>query len=137
MTYPEHIMKEARGIFESVIKHRDNQNMFVSKHLETELYEVLDIAAAIQAAETRGHNQALEDVAGGLRDANKRIGAVSTPIMQGDNLAILLCSWFDDHENEEGELGWTAAANYGCEEVLNGVRDHYETAIIALKKGGE
>lgn len=56
------------------------------------------------------------------------LGGITTPRMNGDNLAVLLCSYFDnpDQPNED-ETGWTADAMAGCEEVLAAIRLHYET----------
>ena len=42
---------------------------------------------------------------------------VSTPSMNGDNLAILLCSFFDDGGPDVDEHGWSQAALAGFEEV--------------------
>ncbi len=48
--------------------------------------------------------------------------------MEGDNLAVLLCSYFDnpDQPNDD-ETGWTPDAISGCEEVLAAIRAHYCT----------
>lgn len=56
----------------------------------------------------------------------ERLGGISTPMMSGDNLAILLCTFFDnpDQENDE-ESSWTSDAISGMYEVLDAVHKHY------------
>lgn len=56
-----------------------------------------------------------------------RLGGIRTPRMNGDNLAILLCSYFDNPDQpDDDETGWTADAIAGCEEVLAAIRAHYD-----------
>lgn len=70
---------------------------------------------------------------------NERLGGVETPMMQGDNLAVMLCSFFDNPDQEPGcddDCGWTADALAGCNEVLEATRAHYAplaTAITTLE----
>lgn len=55
------------------------------------------------------------------------LGGIRTPRMDGDNLSIILCSYFDNPEQEnDDETGWTPDAVAGCEEVLAAIRAHYE-----------
>lgn len=55
------------------------------------------------------------------------LGGIRTTRMEGDNLAIILCSYFDNPEQEnDDETGWTPDAVAGCEEVLAAIRAHYE-----------
>jgi len=55
------------------------------------------------------------------------LGGIKTPRMGGDNLAIVLCGYFDnpDQPNDD-DAGWTADAIAGCEEVLAAIRAHYD-----------
>jgi len=56
------------------------------------------------------------------------VGGIQTPRMEGDNLAIILCSYFDDPEQPvDEETGWGADAIDGCNEVLAAIRKHFET----------
>ena len=58
--------------------------------------------------------------------------------MGGDNLAITLCSHFDDGEEHDNEHGWSNAAHDGYMEVIEAIRKHYEPAaarIEALEAG--
>lgn len=64
------------------------------------------------------------------------LGGISTPRMEGDNLAILLCSHFDNPEQEENdETHWTPDAEAGCEEVLAAIRSHYAIASAPAQAG--
>lgn len=64
----------------------------------------------------------------------ERLGGVESPMMQGDNLAILLCSHFDNPDQEEGdESGWTPDAIAGMYEVLDAIHVHYSGTIDALE----
>lgn len=71
-----------------------------------------------------------------LERAGDRLGGVSIERMEGDNLAITLCSHFDDPDQEMDETGWTEAAVDGCDETLSAIRAHY-TAAITAALGGE
>ena len=64
---------------------------------------------------------------------HERLGGVTVPEhMHGDNLAILLCSFFEDHEEEIGENGWTDAAIAGQDAVLDAIRGHYRPTLLSL-----
>lgn len=62
--------------------------------------------------------------------AGKSLGGIETQMMQGDNISIVLCSHFDnpDQENDD-ESGWTLDAIKGCEQVLGAIRAHYAAAV--------
>lgn len=62
---------------------------------------------------------------------HKELGSVSTPDMHGDNLAILLCSFFEDDDTDNG---WTDAALARQEAVLAAIRGHYEPGFSALRE---
>ena len=62
------------------------------------------------------------------------LGGVSVPEhMHGDNLAILLCSSFEDPDGEQDENGWTEAATDGCDKTLDAIHAHYADRIEALE----
>ena len=64
---------------------------------------------------------------------HERLGGVTVPAqMHGDNLAILLCSVFEEEEGEVDESGWTEAAIVGQEAVLGAIRAHYDPTLRAL-----
>ena len=58
---------------------------------------------------------------------------VQTAMMNGDCLAVLLCSHFCDGEpNPDSENGWSERAEAGYEEVIAAIRAHYDPVIRAL-----
>jgi len=61
---------------------------------------------------------------------------IGTPMMQGDNLAILFCSYFDDGEvNPDSDTGWSEMAENGYSEVIGAIKSHFipvHQAFIAL-----
>lgn len=62
-----------------------------------------------------------------VKKCGDRLGGITIPRMEGDNLAVTLCSHFDNPDQEEdGETGWTPDAIAGCDEVLAAIRSHYE-----------
>lgn len=67
----------------------------------------------------------LADLREKLERVNDRLGGVSIERMGGDNLAVTLCTHFEDAEGEQDENGWTEAATDGCDETLQAIRDHY------------
>lgn len=62
----------------------------------------------------------------------ERLGSISSPKMGGDNLAILLCGYFDNPDQEDGENGWTPDAVAGCDEVLDAIRAHFQPLADAI-----
>lgn len=74
----------------------------------------------------------------GLKKANERLPGVETPLMRGDNLAVCLCSFFDDGDKEtEDDTGWSEAARRGYEEVIAAIRRHYTNTIRAALGGDD
>lgn len=72
-----------------------------------------------------------------VEQLNNSLPSISTPMMKGDNLAIVLCTVFDDGREETADdNGWSIAARNGYEEVIAAIRDHYKPAadtITALR----
>jgi hypothetical protein len=57
----------------------------------------------------------------------ERLGGVETPMMEGDNLSVLLASYFEDPDDEtDDETGWGETALKGMEEVLEAIRAHFQ-----------
>lgn len=68
-----------------------------------------------------------------IAKANERVASVEAPVMGGDNLAICLCSFFDDGDKEtEDDTGWSVAARNGYEQTIEAIREHYATALRSL-----
>jgi hypothetical protein len=66
--------------------------------------------------------------------ALERIGSIETPMMGGDNLAVTLCSHFDnpDQPNDD-ETGWSEDATTGCDEVIKAITEHVRNALGSTK----
>jgi chromosome segregation ATPase len=61
-----------------------------------------------------------------VKRLNDRLGGVKVPeAMHGDNLAIVLCSFYEDAEGEIDDNGWTEVATKNCEATLEAIRQHY------------
>ena len=74
-------------------------------------------------------------LAGELERLIDRIMSLSTPMMEGDNLAIVLCSFFENPEQDVcDDTGWTDAATTGYEEVRAAIQDHFSPILAALAK---
>jgi hypothetical protein len=70
---------------------------------------------------------------GEIARIDERVGWITTPRMQGDNLSVTLCAHFDNADQEEDENGWTPDAIAGCEEVLAAIRAHYASVFSAYE----
>lgn len=64
--------------------------------------------------------------------AHERLGGVSIDRMGGDNLAVTLCSYFGNPDQEEDDNGWSEDATAGCDETLQAIRAHYQPVFDAL-----
>lgn len=66
----------------------------------------------------------------------ERLGGVSSPEMNGDNLAITLCSHFDDPDDEDGadDSGWSTAAVNGCNSTLDAIHALYLATLTAREE---
>jgi hypothetical protein len=62
-----------------------------------------------------------------MRRLFERLGGVETPMMEGDNLSVLLASYFEDPDDEtDDETGWGETALKGMEEVLEAIGAHFK-----------
>jgi len=89
--------------------------------------ETVVIARAITAAVAAEREACAQAVA----SANLWLGNIETPQMRGDNLAVTLCTHFDDGEPTDDDTGWSPAAIGGYEEVIAAIAGHYTSAIRA------
>ena len=53
-----------------------------------------------------------------------RLADIETPQMKGDNLAVTLCSYFENPDQDEGEHGWTPDAIKGYDDVMAAIKEH-------------
>jgi hypothetical protein len=59
--------------------------------------------------------------------AHQSVGSIQTARMGGDNLSIVLCSFFDKSDEPiDEEYGWGESAVNGCNEVLAALKEHYK-----------
>ena len=72
------------------------------------------------------------------------LAGIEVPQMEGDNLAVTLCSYFENPDQEEDEQGWTPDSIKGYEEVMAAIRDHLaplaaapDLARLVLEKDAE
>jgi hypothetical protein len=67
-----------------------------------------------------------------LVKAIDRVMSISTPVMGGDNLAIVICSHFDDGEDGDDDCGWSPSAVAAYEEIKAAIEFHFKPAADAL-----
>lgn len=82
--------------------------------------------AATPTEDARSRVKVLEEA---LERAKHKLGHVSADCMNGDNLAITLCTHFDDGEGDEDEHGWTEAASAGCDATLEAIHAMYADVL--------
>lgn len=65
---------------------------------------------------------------------DETLGGITVPdLMHGDNLAITLCTAYDNpDQHADEETGWTPDAISGMETVLAAIRAHYAPAAARL-----
>lgn len=60
-------------------------------------------------------------------DLHAELGGIKIPEMGGDNLAITLCSHFENPDQEDdGDTGWTPDAVAGYEATVAAIKAHYQ-----------
>ena len=92
---------------------------------------LLEAAEANAGLEGEVERKLRERVEKALDRAENRLGHVSIDAMEGDNLAVTLCSHFDDPDQEPGENGWTDAAVNGCDATMKAIKDLYAAELRA------
>lgn len=77
-----------------------------------------------------GYQAAIADVVEWLRRDGDRVAGVSTPRMQTDNLAIILCNQFDNPDQQsDDDTGWTPDAIEGCDEAIGAIISYFAQEI--------
>lgn len=77
-----------------------------------------------------GYQAAIADVVEWLRRDGDRVAGVSTPRMQTDNLAIILCGQFDNPDQQsDDDTGWTPDAIEGCDEAIGAIISYFAQEI--------
>lgn len=85
------------------------------------------IARAITAAVAAEREACFQAIS----TANLRLGGIETTLMHGDNLAVTLCTHFDDGADSDDDTGWSPSAIAGYQEVTDAICEHYTAAIRA------
>jgi hypothetical protein len=67
-----------------------------------------------------------------LEELRLRLGGIQVDAMNGDNLAVTLCTHFDDGEESEDDSSWSKAALDGQSTTLDAIHAHYATVITQL-----
>lgn len=69
------------------------------------------------------------EVLAAIDRANEWMPSLTVEACRGDNLAIALCTYFDDGEGVDDETTWSRAATEGYEQMVEAIRQHYRAAI--------
>lgn len=103
------------------------------------IQEVRDIASCADYSSTRKALFAAADRLASLTNVSEEdvervkraLAGLSTPMMGGDNLAIVLCSCFENPDQKpDGGHGWTPDAVAGYEEVIDAAARAALTAFV-------
>lgn len=87
-------------------------------------------------AERRAEQRVRAEIARDIKKACDTVMGIETPMMRGDNLAVTLCSYFEDIEGEPDDNGWHPRAIEGCDQVKRGIEQHFLKAIDAAREVG-
>ena len=90
----------------------------------------------ILEAEHRAEQRARAEIGRALDKACETVMWIETPAMEGDNLAVTLCSHFEDCEGEVDDNGWHPKAVEGCDQVKSAIAQHFRSAIDAAREVG-
>lgn len=59
--------------------------------------------------------------------AINNVMGIRTPVMEGDNLAILICSMYENCEQViDEDTSWTPDATNAYEEIKTAIKEHFE-----------
>ncbi len=108
------------------------------------LAEKARIEAEVRQSATAPLIAALEEAREALESRIEQVMNVSTPLMGGDNLAVLLCSHFDNPDQEsDDDCGWSPDAIAAYDQIKAAVEAHFAPALtritetLAKHKGAE
>lgn len=93
--------------------------MFVESHFRSH----------IELAEARVRAEIARDI----KKACETVMGIETPMMGGDNLAIMICTHFEDIEGETDDNGWHPKAIEGHDQVKLKIEQHFLQAIDAAR----
>lgn len=116
---------------------RDEQIAQLSRWLTQVFPEGSDEAEKqILEAERRAEQRVRAEIWRAFDKACETIMGIKTPAMKGDNLAVTLCSYFEDCEGEADDNGWHPKAIEGHDQVENAICAHFREAIDAAREVG-
>lgn len=101
----------------------------------TEYDEAL-LLSLIETAERRSEQRVRAEIGRALDKACETVMGIETPAMEGDNLAVTLCSHFEDCEGEADDNGWHPKAVEGYEQVKSAIAQHFRSAADAAREVG-
>lgn len=100
-----------------------------------ESYQMMEVAELhINEAERRAEQRVRAEIARDIKKACETVMGIETPMMRGDNLAVTLCSYFEDIEGEPDDNGWHPKAIEGHDQVKSGIEQHFLKAIDAARE---
>ncbi|ASL39282.1 MULTISPECIES: hypothetical protein [Acetobacter] len=90
----------------------------------------------ILEAERRAEQRVRAEIGRRVDKACETVMSLETPLMKGDNLAVTLCSHFEDCEGEADDNGWHPKAIEGYDQVKSAIGQHFRQAIDAAREVG-
>lgn len=90
----------------------------------------------ILEAERRAEQRVRAEIARDIKKACETVMGIETPMMRGDNLAITICTHFEDREGEADDNGWHPKAIEGHDQVKRGIEQHFLKTIDAAREVG-
>ncbi|MFT8439877.1 hypothetical protein [Acetobacter fabarum] len=93
-----------------------------------------DLRALLEYAERRAEQRVRAEIGRALDKACDTVMWIETPAMEGDNLAVTLCSHFEDCEGEADDNGWHPKAVEGCDQVKSAIAQHFRSAIDVARE---
>lgn len=90
----------------------------------------------ILEAERRAEERVRAEIAQDIEKACDTVMGIETPMMRGDNLAVTLCSYFEDMAGEPDDNGWHPRAIEGHDQVQRAIEMHFLKAIDAAREVG-
>lgn len=94
------------------------------------------IIQEILEAERRAEARVRAEIARDIKKACETVMGIETPMMKGDNLAIMICTHFEDREGEPDDNGWHPKAIEGHDQVKLKIEQHFLQAIDAARDVG-
>jgi hypothetical protein len=105
--------------------------MYIAKD---DMYRRREIAARHRIASQADALAVMREAEGALARAIETVMNVSVPSMGGDNLAVTICSHFDNPDQEsDDDCGWTPDAMAAYEELKAAIEAHFAPTLANLR----